>query len=247
MLILSSLHYAHAGVTLKNLTQAQYKRLVIPHLNEINQAYLKIFTKIDPKLKSVTQYIPTSKQLLTDLQKLREQCSIDQLSYLKCQQDLNSFKQKIKPYFNFWKEQITSDSTSSAIKITQGLQHFIKTQTSPPVGEKNIYIPPRSSLLPLYIQGYIFLLSKVKQRHNDLNTLWGNGVSIIVQDILLNYELAPETSLIFFKKHIDQINLQINETRMIWTRRQKVKWNLQKSINYIHSQWNFMLKSTLKF
>lgn len=105
--------------------------------------------------------------------------------------------------------------------------------------EKN----PGSLLFSRFYTGfYPYLISQAPEKNRvDLEKLWGNFVEPIITHMYLNQNKD------YLIKNIDQLNLHINEIKMKWTKDHEEPLPLQKSINYIHYRWNFMLKQMLKF
>lgn len=234
-----------AGVNVKELNYNLYNKWVTPELQEIVEAYQKIFSKIDKKFDEDLRHIPVRNDLIYLYNSLLNHCKkTDKPDINECMEKIQAFKASLSPYYNYWdkKRTETNDAYAKSIfeSITKNLKPFleIKAFKTP---EKANY-PNKRKLMSLYTRAYPYLISQIKlEQKNDIERLWGNVMEPVISKLLHQYNLT------YLKKHIDRMNLQINETRMIWTKRAEVDAGLQKSIRYIHYKWNIMLKSILKF
>ena len=234
-----------AGVHVKELNYKLYNKWVTPELQEIIEAYQNIFSKIDKKFDEDLKHIPVRNDLIYLYNSLLNHCKkAEKFDLNECTEKIQSFKSTLSPYYSFWQKKFeqAEDKYKKSIfeNLTKNLKPFLEIQAfkSP---QKAKY-PHKRKLMALYTIPYPYLISELKlDQKNDIERLWGNVMEPVISKLLHQYNLT------YLKKHIDRMNLQINETRMIWTKRAEVDSDLQKSIRYIHYKWNIMLKSILKF
>ena len=73
-----------AGVELKKIDYELYFKWVTPPLEEIIEAYQKIFIKIDENLKEEMRYIPWRGEIYQKYKSFLKQCNKNDTDILKC-------------------------------------------------------------------------------------------------------------------------------------------------------------------
>lgn len=230
---------ALGNIKLKPLSTRQYHLWVKPPLKEVVKGYRKLLTKINPQLKRHLDYVPLKENLILSYKNIITQKSNSPTEKLA---SLQKFKKNINKLYLFWEQEFAPLTLSHEKEL---LAPYIKLLKK--FKELTIYSLPQISqdqVYQLYTLVYPYLLSQLKippMEKQNINSLWGGVIEPIISQLLFKENLP------YLARQGHSINLQINEVRMIWTKTHKTSGSLQRSINYIHGQWNRMLKLCLKF
>lgn len=234
-------------MNLKELSDKDYSRWVTPPLWEIVEAYHKLIPKFDETIEDQVKNIPSDNRLYQSFNQALISCQESPKDLTQCSEDSQHFKTVLGPYYRFWEAKHLSTTSVEQKQMlshfTQRLQFFYSYPFLKNLTKADSSKLSARDIIDIYTLAYPIVLSEIDklERASDMQSIWGNFIEPIISYLLF------DGSTEYLEKNIDSMNFQINEIRMLWTKRNPAPVHYQKSLNYIHHHWNRMLKLVLKF